>query len=396
MRSAISSMPSWGSPMVSRAETTAFARWWWTVDRVLLISLLALMGLGLVLSFAASPPVAEKLGLGTYHFVLRHAFYAVPAALTLVAFSFLSPRQVRRVALIVFVAALAGIILTLFAGVEVKGSRRWLSLAGLTVQPAEFIKPAFVVLTAFLFAEGARRPDLPGRLLAVFLLAMVVAPLVAQPDFGQAMLIAITWGAMIFLAGLQWRWVFALGAVGFGGILSAYLYLPHVTNRLNAFLDPDADANYQVNRSIESFVRGGWFGEGPGEGIVKRRLPDSHTDFVFAVTAEEFGIIACGLILALFAVIVLRGLSHAFRETDAFVRLALAGLILLFGGQAFINMAVNLQLMPAKGMTLPFISYGGSSLIAVAMGMGFALALARRRPKRVRFTETRVLREALA
>lgn len=382
--------------MVSRAENTEFARWWWTVDRVLLVSLLALIGLGLLLSFAASPPVAEKLGLGSYHFVLRHVLFSIPAVILMVSLSFLSPRQVRRVALVMFICALGGIILTLFAGVEVKGSRRWISLAGFSLQPAEFIKPAFVVLTAFLFAEGARRPDLPGRLLALFLLAIVIAPLVAQPDFGQAMLIAITWSAMIFLAGLQWRWVFALGGMGFGGIVSAYFYLPHVTQRVNAFFDPGADANYQVNRSIESFMRGGWFGEGAGEGIVKRRLPDSHTDFVFAVTAEEFGIIACGLILALFTVIVLRGLSHAFKETDEFVRLALSGLMLLFGGQAFINMAVNLQLMPAKGMTLPFLSYGGSSLLAVAVTMGFALALARRRPGRVRFTAVRSTREVFA
>lgn len=382
--------------MVSRAEQTAFARWWWTVDRVLLVAVLALMVIGFILSFSASPPVAEKLGLGSYHFVLRHAVFLVPAVIVLIAFSFFTPRQVRRVALIVFACGLAGIILTLFIGVEVKGSRRWLSLGGLTVQPAEFVKPAFVILTAFLFSEGARRPDLPGRLLAVFLLVMVIAPLVAQPDFGQAMLIAATWSAMIFLAGLQWRWVFALGSVGVGGILSAYFYLPHVTSRVNAFLDPNADANYQVNRSIESFLRGGWFGEGPGEGIVKRRLPDSHTDFVFAVTAEEFGIIACFLIVLLFMVVVLRGLMHAFKEHDPFVRLSLAGLMLLFGGQAFINMAVNLQLLPAKGMTLPFLSYGGSSMVAVAMGMGFALALARRRPGRVRFTHAHQMREAYA
>ncbi|WP_420393502.1 FtsW/RodA/SpoVE family cell cycle protein [Acuticoccus sp.] len=382
--------------MVSRAETHAFARWWWTIDRPMLAALGALMALGLVLSFAASPPVAEKLGLGSYHFVLRHVVFAVPAAIVLVAFSFLTPRQVRRVSLVLFVGALAAMILTLFAGVEVKGARRWLSLAGLTVQPAEFVKPAFVVLTAFLLSEGARRPDVPGRLLAVFLLAIVVAPLVAQPDFGQAMLVAMTWSAMIFLAGLQWRWVVALGALGVGGIVSAYLFLPHVTNRVNAFLDPDASANYQVNRSIESFVRGSWFGEGPGEGVVKHRLPDSHTDFVFAVTAEEFGVVLCAIIALLFALVVLKGLARAFGERDAFVRLALAGLILLFGGQALINMAVNLQLMPAKGMTLPFISYGGSSLVAVAMGMGFALALARRRPRGVRFTVARHPLEAFA
>ncbi|WP_108658953.1 putative lipid II flippase FtsW [Acuticoccus kandeliae] len=382
--------------MVSRADDRAFARWWWTIDRVLLGALLSLMALGLLLSLAASPPVAEKLGVGTYHFTARHAMFLIPAVIALISLSFLSPRQVRRVALVVFIVSLVGIILTLFVGTEVKGSRRWLSVVGFTIQPAEFIKPAFVILTAFLFAEGSRRQDLPGRLLALFLLAMVIAPLIAQPDFGQAMLIAIVWSAMIFLAGLQWRWVFALGIAGFGGIIAAYFYLPHVTARFNSFLDPAAEQNYQVNRSIESFERGGWFGEGPGEGIVKRRLPDSHTDFVFAVTAEEFGIIVCGIIVMLFAVVVLRGLMHAFKETDAFVRLALAGLILLFGGQAFINMAVNLQLMPAKGMTLPFISYGGSSMIAVAMGMGLALALARRRPRPVRFTEYRGAREAFA
>jgi cell division protein FtsW len=201
---------------------------------------------------------------------------------------------------------------------------------------------------------------------------------------------------MIFLAGLQWRWVIVMGLAGFGGIVSAYLYLPHVTERVNAFIDPASSDNYQVRQSIESFLHGGWFGEGPGEGVIKHRLPDSHTDFVFAVTAEEFGIVGCGLLVALFALVVVRGLVHAFREPDPFVRLALSGLILLFGGQAFINMAVNLQLLPAKGMTLPFISYGGSSLVSVALGMGMALALARRRPRPVRFTEARRAREAFA
>lgn len=382
--------------MVSRAEQHAFAHWWWTVDRVLLSALVTLVVLGLVLSLAASPPVAEKLGLGSYHFVVRHAVFAVPALVTLVALSFATPRTVRRLALVLFFVALAGIVATLFVGVEIKGARRWVSLAGLTVQPSEFIKPAFVVLTAFLLAEGTRRPDLPGRLFAMFLLAMVLAPLVVQPDFGQAMLIALTWSAMVFLAGLEWRWVIALGGIGTGAIASAYLYLPHVANRLNAFMNPDDDDNYQQNRSIESFLNGGWLGEGPGEGIVKRRLPDSHTDFVFAVTAEEFGIVLCAVIVLLFAIIVIRGLSHAFREEDPFVRLSLSGLMLLFGGQAAINMAVNLQLMPAKGMTLPFLSYGGSSMIAVAIGMGFALALARRRPRPVRLTPFRSAAEALA
>ena len=382
--------------MVSRAETTAFARWWWTIDKTLLFALLALIAVGLILSFAASPPVAERNGYGTYHFVIRHFVFAVPAVFTLIAVSFFTPRQVRRAALILFAGALVMIILTLFIGVEVKGARRWIGAGGLTVQPAEFIKPGFVVITAFLLSEGSQRPDLPGRLLAVFLLALVIAPLVAQPDFGQAMLVSITWSAMIFLAGLQWRWVFALGLTGIGGVVSAVVYLPHVRTRVLSFLDPEANDTYQVDRSIESFLHGGWFGTGPGEGIVKRSLPDSHTDFVFAVTAEEFGIVMCFFIVALFACVVLKGLTRALNEEDDFVRLSLAGLILLFGGQAFINMAVNLHLMPAKGMTLPFVSYGGSSLVAVAIGMGFALALSRRRPGRVRFTESRRLSGAFA
>lgn len=381
--------------MVSRAETHAFAQWWWTVDRVLIGAVFVLVAIGLVVSFAASPAVAESKGLGSYHFVIRHAIFTVPAMIVLLACSFLTPRQVRRLALVVFLGALGAMILTLFVGVEVNGSRRWLAIGPLSIQPAEFVKPGFVVLIAFLLSEGGRRPDLPGRLFAMLLLAMVVAPLVAQPDFGQAMLISLVWCAMIFLAGLQWRWVFALGIAGFGGIAAAYMYLPHVTDRVNAFLDPTSEENYQVRQSIESFMHGGWFGTGPGEGIVKHRLPDSHNDFVFAVVAEEFGILGCAIIASLFALIVVRGLLHAFREPDAFVRLALSGLILLFGTQAFINMAVSLQLVPAKGMTLPFISYGGSSMVAVGLVVGMALALARRRPRAVRFTEVRT-REAFA
>jgi cell division protein FtsW len=375
--------------MVSRADERPFARWWWTVDRILLAALLLLVFAGVMLSFAASPPAAEKLGVGSYYFVVRHIAFAALAVLLMVTISFMEPRQIRRLALVLFVVALAGLVATLFIGVEVKGARRWIALGGFNIQPAEFVKPGFVILTAFLFAEGERRADLPGRLLALFLLAIVLAPLIAQPDFGQAMLIAMVWSAMIYLAGLQWRWVFALGIAGVGGIVAAYLMLPHVTDRLHSFMDPDSDGAYQPMRALQSITSGGWFGEGPGEGTVKRLLPDSHTDFVFAVTGEEFGIVACGILLFLFAVVVLRGLAHALRETDPFVRLSLSGLTLVFGLQASINMMVNLKLMPAKGMTLPFISYGGSSMLAIAIMMGMMLALARRRARNVRFTAIR-------
>ena len=381
--------------MLSRAETNALADWWWTVDRALLGAVLVLMGAGLVLSFAASPPVAEDKGVATFHYVIRHAIFIVPALVILIAASFLDPRRVLRIGLMTFVVALAATVLTLFIGVEVNGSRRWIAAGPLSLQPVEFLKPGFVILVAFLLCEGERRPDLPGRLFAILVLAIVVAPLIAQPDFGQAMLIALVWCAMIFLAGLQWFWVVVLGLSGFGGIAAAYVYLPHVTERLNAFLDPTSASNYQVSQSIEAFMQGGWFGRGPGEGVIKHRLPDSHNDFVFAVAAEEFGIVGCALIASLFAFVVVRGLVHAVRETDTFVRLALSGLILTFGLQAFINMAVSLKLVPAKGMTLPFISYGGSSLVAVGFVVGLALALSRRRPRALRFTELRP-REAFA
>lgn len=369
--------------MVSRADRSMIAEWWWTVDRLMLIALVSLLAGGVVLSFAASPPVAERLGLPSYHFVIRQAFFAIPALAVMVGVSFLPSRKVRRLALILFAVMLVATIATLFLGDEAKGARRWLSILGVSVQPAEFLKPAFVILTAFLFSEGAKRPELPGKLFAVLLLAMVVAPLVAQPDFGQTMLIAIVWCAMFFLAGMPWKWVVSLGFMGMGGLGLAYLNLPHVAARINRFLDPSSGDTFQVDTAIESFVRGGWFGQGPGEGTVKRILPDSHTDFVFAVTAEEFGVIICILLVSLFAFVVLRGLLHALRMHDAFTRLSVSGLIVLFGVQSMINMAVNLHLMPAKGMTLPFISYGGSSLVAVALGMGFVLALTRRRPQTV-------------
>ncbi|MDQ0315313.1 putative lipid II flippase FtsW [Amorphus orientalis] len=372
--------------MVSRADRSLVADWWWTVDRLMLAALVALMAGGVVLSFAASPPVAERLGLASYHFVLRQAFFAVPALAVMIAVSFLPIRKVRRAALILFAVMLVATIATLFLGDEAKGARRWLSIVGFSLQPSEFLKPAFVILTAFLFAEGGRRPELPGKLFAVLLLAMVTAPLVAQPDFGQTMLVAIVWCALFFLAGMPWKWVVALGMLGGAGLAAAYANLPHVAKRINRFLDPSSGDTFQIDTAIESFVRGGWFGRGPGEGTVKRILPDSHTDFVFAVTAEEFGVVVCLLLLAVFAFVVLRGLTHAMRERDPFVRLAVAGLVILFGVQGVINMAVNLHLMPAKGMTLPFISYGGSSLLAIAIEMGFVLALTRRRPRPVQIS----------
>ncbi len=372
--------------MVSRAEPSLSGRWWWSIDRVILSGLVALMVSGVVLLMAGGPPVAERLGLSTFHFVNRQAAYLVIAMTIFIGVSFMTPRQVRRSALLIFTVSLAMVVATLYLGIEVKGARRWLTLGPLgSVQPSEFIKPAFVVLAAWAFAEGGRRPDLPGTWLALLLLPATIAPLVLQPDFGQTMLVTLVWAGLFFVAGLHWFWVLGLGGAGAFGILIAYQLVPHVRARIERFMDKGSGDTFQIDTALESFAQGGWLGKGPGEGTVKRILPDAHTDFIFAVTAEEFGIVVCILLVMLFALIVLRSLAVAQKAEDPFIRLAVTGLALLFGIQAAINMMVNLHMMPAKGMTLPFISYGGSSLISLAIGTGFLLALTRKRPRAVDF-----------
>lgn len=367
--------------MMSRARRTPFGEWWWTVDRLLLAALAALMLGGIVLSLAASPPVATRIGLDPFHFVNRHVLYLVPAIVVLIATSALPPRYIRRVSLVVFVISLALVAATLFYGAEIKGARRWIVVAGVNIQPSEFVKPAFVVLISWLFAESAQRPEMPANTIAIALLMGVVSLLVLQPDFGQTMLIALVWGALFFMAGMRWIWVAGLGSTAVVGLVGAYLTVPHVAKRIRGFLDKGTADTFNIDVAIESFVRGGWFGTGPGEGRVKRMLPESHTDFVFAVAAEEFGVVLCLMLVALFAFVVIRALTHAMRDDDPFNRFAAAGLAMLFGLQSAINMAVNLHLMPAKGMTLPFISYGGSSMISLAYGMGMLLAVTRERPR---------------
>lgn len=368
--------------MMSRAERTAFGEWWWTVDRTLLFALFGLMLTGVVLSLAASPAVAHRIGLDTFHFVNKQVTFLVPAAGVLLFTSFMSPRWIRRLALVAFVGALALVVATLFIGAEIKGARRWLNLPGLGgLQPSEFLKPAFVVLAAWLFAESAKRPEMPANILAITLLAIAVTPLALQPDVGQTTLITMVWAALFFMAGMRWLWVFGLAGVGAAGIMGAYYTFGHVRKRIDKFLEPGTADTFQVDVAIDAFQQGGWFGKGPGEGTVKRIIPDSHTDFIFAVAAEEFGVILCFVIVGLFAFVVLRALSHAYRDEDPFCRFAVAGLAMLFGLQSCINLMVNLHLVPPKGMTLPFVSYGGSSLLALAFGMGMLIALTRRRPR---------------
>lgn len=367
--------------MVSRADRGPLADWFWTIDRYFLVTFIVLMGLGFMLSFAASPAVAERIGLNSFHFVERHAVFLLPSLAVMIGLSFLSPRQVRRTAVIILVLSIVMMVLALFFGVEIKGSRRWFALGPLSIQPSEFLKPSFVVVCAWLFAEHARQPEIPGNLFAMILFGIVVALLVAQPDLGQTILTSAVWGSMFFMAGMPWIWIIMLGGLGAGGLVSAYYVFPHVAGRIDRFMTGEGDT-FQVDTAREAIIRGNWFGQGPGEGIVKRILPDSHTDFIFSVAAEEFGILFCMVLVAIFAFIVIRGLSHAYRERNDFNRFAVAGLVLQIGIQSMINIGVNLQLLPAKGMTLPLISYGGSSMIAICVTAGFILALTRHRPEK--------------
>ena len=367
--------------MVSRAERGPVADWFWTIDRFFLATFILLMGIGFMLSFAASPAVAERLNLDSFHFVKRHAAFLLPSLAVMIGISFLSPRQVRRTAMILLLVSLALMVLALFFGAEVKGSRRWISLAGLSIQPFEFMKPAFVVVCAWLFSEHARQPEIPGNLFAILLYGIVVALLVAQPDLGQTILTTAVWGGMFFMAGMPWLWIVVLGGSAVGGLVVAYTILPHVAGRIDRFLTGEGDT-FQVDTAREAIIRGDWLGQGPGEGVVKRIIPDSHTDFIFSVAAEEFGIIFCMVIVLIFAFLVMRGLSHAFRERNDFTRFAVAGLVLQIGIQSMINIGVNLELLPAKGMTLPLISYGGSSMVAICVTAGFILALTRHRPEK--------------
>jgi cell division protein FtsW len=365
--------------MFARIDQRPVARWWWTVDRWSLGALVVLIGFGSVMSMAASPPVAERLGYAPLHFVDRQ-LAAVPVALTIIfAVSLLPPRTIRRIAFIGFPIAVALLAMTFVVGVEIKGARRWINLPGGALQPSEFVKPTFAIVAAWLFAEQKERPGFPGNAISIALFLPLLAMLVKQPDLGMAVVVAAVWFAQFYMAGLRLYWVAGLAIAGAGGLLGAYLWLPHVTSRVNRFLDPAAGDSYQVNRSLEAFANGGLWGRGPGEGTVKDVLPDAHADFVFAVAGEEFGLVICIIVVGVFAFVVLRGLSRLLQEGNLFVLLAATGLLIQFGLQAVINMASTLHLIPTKGMTLPFVSYGGSSMLALALGMGMLLALTRRR-----------------
>ncbi len=363
----------------TRADTSALGRWWWTIDRWTLFAIGGLMALGIVLMLSASPAAGGRIGLGGFDLAQRQVVFLPIAAALLLGTSLLSPRAVRRLAVAGLLASTILLLLTLIVGTEIKGASRWLNLYGFSIQPSEFVKPCLAVAAAWMFAEAKLDPRFPGNPIAIGLYGLVTGLLLLQPDVGQAFLVLATFGAQLFLIGLPMIWVVGLCLLGIAGLTAAYVMLPHVTARIDSFLDPNSGDHYQVDRAIEAFMNGGLFGRGPGEGTVKAQLPDVHADFIFAVAGEEFGALVCLGIVGLFAFVVLRSLSKLLIERSLFVLLAATGLLVQFGLQALINMGSTLSLMPTKGMTLPFISYGGSSLLALALGMGMLLALTRRR-----------------
>ncbi|MCW9044818.1 MAG: putative lipid II flippase FtsW [Alphaproteobacteria bacterium] len=365
----------------TQTDRSLIGRWWRTIDRWTLAALILLIAVGGVLALAATPAVAERLGYDTFHFAKRQMVFLPVALAVMFGISLFSPTGVRRFALVLFAVFFVLTIATLFMGHEVKGASRWIKLGSFTLQPSEFLKSTFVVVAAWMFANQHYREEFPGFLIATGLYAAVVGVLLLQPDFGMTIVVSVVWGIQFFLAGLPMLWVVGVAALFLGGGVGAYFVLGHVQSRIDRFLDPASGDTYQVSRSMEAFLNGGWFGTGPGEGTVKSFLPDAHADFIFAVAGEEFGLFACLFIVLLFAFIVLRGFLRMFKEADLFALIATVGLLVQFGLQAIINMASTLHLIPTKGMTLPFISYGGSSALALAIGMGMVLALTRERKR---------------
>ena len=363
----------------SRADTSLLGRWWWTVDRWMLTAVLLLMLIGAALALAASPAAAERIGLDSFHFARQQLLFLPVALIVMLGVSLMSRTGVQRIGVAGTALAITLLALTLIVGLELNGARRWLSLGGFYLQPSEFVKPCLAVFMAALLARS-REEQLPyGKLFASLPVILAALLLVLQPDIGMATTVAAVWFVQMFVAGMPLALAVLGGAATAGGLFFAYHNLAHVKSRIDQFIDPTTGDTYQVDTSLRAFEVGGLFGRGPGEGTVKHVLPDAHTDFIFAVAAEELGVIACIVIVALFGFIVLRGFARAMRGGDLFSLIAVTGLLAQFGFQALINMGVAVRLLPAKGMTLPFLSYGGSSTMATAIGLGMVLALTRER-----------------
>ncbi|MBU2078879.1 MAG: putative lipid II flippase FtsW [Alphaproteobacteria bacterium] len=365
-----------------RVGEPVFPRWWRTIDKWALSCVFILFGIGLLLGLAASPPLAQRNNFASFYYVQRQAFFGSIGLAVMILITMMDPARVRRFAVVGFAAAFVALLLLPIFGTDFgKGATRWFSFGFASVQPSEFLKPAFVITAAWLMAAAQDIGGPPGRLYSFMLAAVIVVALALQPDFGQAALILFAWGVMYFVAGAPMMLLAGIaGMVVLGGMF-AYNNSEHFARRIDGFLNPSIDPTTQIGYATNAIREGGFFGVGVGEGTVKWSLPDAHTDFIIAVAAEEYGLILVLIIIALYATITVRSLWRLLRERDPFIRLAGTGLACAFGIQAFINMGVAVRLLPAKGMTLPFVSYGGSSVIASGIALGALLAFTRTRPQ---------------
>jgi cell division protein FtsW len=364
--------------LFARTDQSVLGRWWWTVDRGMLAAVMTLVICGVVLVTAASPPVAIRIGLNQYYFIRHHLMVLIPALAMMFGISLLPPRSIWRLSCVVLLMGLIGMVLVLFVGMEIKGAQRWIHLPGMSIQPSEFVKPAFAVVAAWFMAKQKDRPEFPGNRIAAGLYLIVISLLLLQPDLGMTVVVTCIYGAQVFLAGFPLWLMGGLCIAAALGLVSAYFVFAHVHSRIDRFLDPAVGDNYQVAKALDAFREGGFFGMGPGQGVVKLSLPDAHADFIFAVAGDEMGFIFVAFLVVLFTFIVLRGFNRIMDSDDMFIVLAAGGLLVMFGLQALIHMGSSTHLLPAKGMTLPFVSYGGSSLLAVALAMGMILSLTRR------------------
>lgn len=364
--------------LFARTDRSAIASWWWTVDKGLLAAILILAVFGVALVTTASPPVAIRIGADHAHFIIRHIVVIIPAIIMMLCISVLSHQTIRRMGTLLLGFSILCMVLVLFVGTEIKGAQRWIPLPGLSLQPSELAKPAFAIVAGWLIAHQKTDPRFRGYIFSAILYFVIVVLLILQPDFGMTVVLTCMFAAQIFLAGFPFRYLTIFAAIGVGGIFAAYFSLHHVRSRIDRFMNPESGDTYQVDKSLEAFANGGLFGTGPGQGTVKNTIPDAHADFIFSVAGEELGLLFVLIIVALYAFILLKGFNRLMESRDMFVVLAVGGILSMIGLQAFVHMGSALHLLPTKGMTLPFISYGGSSTLSVGISLGVVLGLTRR------------------
>jgi len=367
-----------------RSDTSAIGRWFWEIDKVLLLLITVLIAIGLIAVAAASPAAAQRYSGGNVRFAELYYFWRQLAWImigipVMIGISMMPRERARRISLFGAVFFFVLLIFVPIIGPEVNGARRWVNFGFGQVQPSEFLKPFFVVAMAWLLSLRESDKSLPVFSISAVVTGGVAYLLMKQPDFGSTIIFCTVWIAMLALAGVNMRILIGLGVAGVVGVILAYFFYDVATQRIDEFLFGTGD-NFQVENAMRTLTAGGLFGMGPGGGTRKFGLPEPHTDYIFSVIGEEFGLIACLAIAALYLGIVARVLIKLLDEDNSFAILAAAGLAIQFGLQAMINMMVNVQLAPSKGMTLPFISYGGSSMLALSIAMGLLLAFTRRNP----------------